>query len=376
MKFPKQNLRTPGPTPCPDEVLGIMSSPMINHRGPEFKELIVRITEKLKSVFMTQNRLYILTASGTGALEAAVVNTMSPGDKTLAVSVGYFGDRFAELPKAYGAEVTKLDVEWGKAADPDSIRVALKRDPDIKTVLVTHNETSTGVTNDLEEISKVVKGEFNKLLLVDAISSLSCIPLPVDRWRCDVVCTASQKGLMIPPGLSFVSVSEDAWEAYQSAKMPRFYFDLPAAQRYLERGQTPWTPSVSLFYGIDVALDMLLEEGMENVFSRHAHIAEMTRRGVKALGLELLAEEAHASNTVTSVKLPEMVDAGKFSELLRTDYSVVLAGGQGSLTGRIFRIGHMGKVSEEDIEEVLHALEMTLPKVGFTPTHAAAGSSA
>ena len=373
MKFPKQNLRTPGPTPCPDEVLEALGSPMINHRGPEFKELILGITEKLKSVFMTQNRLYILTASGTGSLEAAVVNTMSPGDRVLAVSVGYFGDRFADLTRTYGAEVTKLDVEWGKAVDPDSIRQALKQDPEIKTVLVTHNETSTGVTNDLEEISNVVKGEFDKLLVVDAISSLSCIPLPVDQWRCDVVCTASQKGLMVPPGLAFISVSEDAWAAHESAKMPRYYFDLPAAQRTLERGQTPWTPTVSLFYGIDVALDMLLEEGMENVFNRHARIADMTRRGVKALGLELLADEVHASNTVTSVKLPEGVDGGKFTELLRTDHSVVAAGGQGSLTGKIIRIGHMGRVSEEDIEEVLHALETTLLKVGFTPTHAAAG---
>ena len=322
---------------------------------------------------MTQNRLYILTASGTGALEAAVVNTLSPGDKVLAVSVGYFGDRFADMTRAFGAEVSKLEFEWGTAADPDSIRSALNEDSSIRAVQVTHNETSTGVTNDLESIANVVKGEFNALLLVDAVSSLGCLPVLTDRWRCDMVCTASQKGLMVPPGLSFISVSQEAWEARESARMSRFYFDLPSAQRYLERGQTPWTPNVSLFYGLDVALDMMLEEGMEKVFSRHAQIADFTRQGVKDLGLELLADEAYASNTVTSVKVPEGVDAAVLSELLRTEYSVVLAGGQGPLQGKIFRIGHMGLVTEEDIEGVLHALEMTLPRLGFRPAHVTAG---
>jgi len=365
VKIPRQNLRTPGPTPCPDEVMEAMGSPMINHRGPEFKELILSVTEKLKQVFMTQERLYILTASGTGSLEAAVVNTLSPGDRVLAVSVGYFGDRFAELAGAYGADVKKLEFEWGTVADPDSIRRALREDPEIKAVLVTHNETSTGVTNDLESIAKVVKGEFDALLLVDAISSLGCIPLPVDQWRCDVVCTASQKGLMVPPGLSFISLSQAAWEARERATMPRFYFDLPSAQRSLERGQTPWTPNLPLFYGMGVALDMLLEEGMENVFSRHARIAHMTRQGIKALGLHLLAHEACASDTVTSVKVPQGADGGRLSALLRTEHSVVLAGGQGPLQGKIFRIGHMGQVTEDDIQEVLHALEVTLPQVGF-----------
>ena len=365
MEIPRQNLRTPGPTPCPDEVLEAMSSPMINHRGPEFRDLILSITEKLKHVYMTQNRMYILTASGTGSLEAAVVNTLSPGDKVLAVTVGYFGDRFADMAEAYGAEVIRLETEWGTAADPDAVREALKDNPDTRAVFVTHNETSTGITNDLEDISKIVKDESDALFLVDAISSMGCIPLPADQWNCDMVCTASQKGLMVPPGLSFISVSDAAWEAYQEAKMPRFYFDLPAAQRYLERGQTPWTPNVSLFYGLELALSMMLDEGMEMVFSRHAHIANMTRQGVKELGLELLADEAHASDTVTAVKIPERVDGGRLSEIMRTDHSVVLAGGQGPLQDKIFRIGHMGQVTEEDIQEVLSALEATLPKVGF-----------
>ena len=374
MKFPKQNLRTPGPTPCPDEVLEAMATSMVNHRGPEFGQIVLDVTGKMKKIFMTEARMYILTASGTGALEAAVVNTLSPGDKVLAVSVGYFGDRFTEMTQAYGADVKKLAFEWGTAADSEAIRSALKEDPEIRAVLVTHNETSTGITNDVESIANVVKGEFNKLLLVDAISSIGCVPLPTDKWRCDIVCTASQKGLMVPPGLAFISVSDDAWEASQQAMMPRFYFDLAAAQRYLERGgQTPWTPAVSLFYGLDVALDMLLGEGMEKVFSRHVRTAEMTRQGVKALGLELLARESEVSNTVTAVRIPEGVDGGKLSSLMRTEHSVVLAGGQGQLQGKIFRIGHMGRVSEEDIQEVLDALEITLPKVGFKKSHAVAG---
>ena len=373
MKYPAQNLRIPGPTPCPDAVLEAMGRSMINHRGPEFGDLVLRLTEKLKRVFMTENRLYILTASGTGSLEAAVVNTLSPGDRVLAVSVGYFGDRFKDIARAHGAEVVELNFEWGTAADPDLIRRALREDPQIRAVQITHNETSTGVTNDLETISSVVKGEFNKLLLVDAVSSLSCIPLPVDPWACDMVATASQKGLMVPPGLSFISVSEDAWAAREEAKMPRYYFDLPPAQRYLERGQTPWTPAVSICYGLEVALDMLLEEGMDQVFARHASIADVARQGVRAMGLELLSEESHASNTVTAVKVPEGVDGSRLSELLRTEHSVIVAGGQGRLQGRIFRIGHMGQVSQEDIEGVLTALETTLPKVGFSAAHPAAG---
>ena len=370
---PRQNLRTPGPTPCPLQVMEAMAWPMINHRGPEFRELILGVTEKLKRVFMTENRMYILTASGTGSMEASIVNTLSPGDKVLSVSVGYFGDRFADIARGYGAQVTKLDFPMGTAADPDAIRAALRDDPEIAAVLVTHNETSTGVTNDLAAIAGVVKGEFDRLLLVDAISSMGCIPLPADDWHCDVVCTASQKGLMVPPGLSFVSLSDTAWDARERAKMPRSYFDLEAAQRYLDRGQNPWTPAVSLFYGLDVALGMLLEEGMEAVFRRHVNVAEMTRQGVRDLGLDLLVDGPHASNTVTAVKLPDGVDGGKLSELMRTEHSVVLAGGQGPLQGKIFRIGHMGQVSEEDIQEVLVALEVTLPKVGYRPARTAAG---
>jgi len=365
--MPKQNLRTPGPIPVPDDIAQAMINPMINHRGPEFAELILGATENLQQVFMTQNDVFILTASGTGALEAAVVNTLSPGDKVLSASVGSFGDRFADLAEAYGADVQRMEFEWGTPVDLDALRQALNDDPDIKAVMVTHNETSTGVTNDLEALSRVVKGEFDKLLLVDAVSSLGCIPLPVDGWNCDVVGTASQKGFLIPPGLSFISVSADAWEAQRRAKMPRFYFDLADAKKYLERGQTPWTPNLSAMYGLYVALEKLLAEGLENVFNRHARIGQLTRDGIKDLGLELLVrDEAYASNTVTAVTIPEGVDGGKLIGLLRTEENVVLAGGQGKLTGHIFRIGHLGSVSEDEIREVLAALGRVLPKVGFS----------
>ena len=367
MKMPKQNLRVPGPTPVPDDILEALSQPMINHRGPEFVELISRTTEQLKQVFMTRSDLYILTASGTGALEASIVNTLSPGDKVLAATAGAFGDRFTEIARTYGAQVRELQFDWGAPVDPEAIRRALRDDSGIKAVLVTHNETSTGITHPLEDIAKVVKGEFDKLLLVDAVSSLGCVPLPVDGWRCDVVGTASQKGFMVPPGLAFVSVSEAGHAAQEAATMPRFYFDLQAAHRYLERGETPFTPNLTALYGLSLALDKLLDEGLENVYERHARIGHMTRDGIKSLGLELLAQdEESASNTVTAVKLPDGIDGGKLVALARTEHNVVLAGGQGKLSGKVFRIGHLGHVSQEDIEEVLEALKNVLPKVGFS----------
>ena len=267
------NLRLPGPTPVPPDVVEAMSKEMIDHRGAEFAEMLRRITANLQRAFLTQNDVFVFTSSGTGAMEAAIVNTLSPGERVLAISVGNFGDRFARIANAYGADVNVLKCPDGEAVDPERVRQALKDDPAVSAVLVTHNETSTGITNELEAIAGIVKGEFDKLLLVDAVSSLGCIPLPVDAWNCDMVGTASQKGFMIPPGLSFISVSEQAWEAQQTASMPRFYFDLTMAKSYLAIGQTPFTPNLSAMYGLSLALDKLLEEGMENVFGRHAAIA-------------------------------------------------------------------------------------------------------
>lgn len=367
MELPRHNLRTPGPTPCPDDVLDAMSGPMINHRGPEFRDLICGISEKLQKVFNTEEDVFVLTASGTGCLEAAIVNTLSPGDKVLAVSVGSFGDRFASIAQAYGADVMKMSVEWGQAADPEAVRQALEDDPEIKAVLVTHNETSTGITNDLQALSKVIKGEFDKLYLVDAVSSLGCIPLPMDEWRCDVVGTASQKGMMVPPGLGFVSMSADAWAAYKTSTMGRFYFDLGAAQRYLRMGQTPWTPGLPLYYGLNVALDRMLEEGMEQVYRRHERLGHFTRESLKAMGLSLFADPAYASDTVTAVWTPDGIDGPELLEQLRVDDAVVLAEGQGKMEGKIFRVGHMGYVDEDDLRVALGALERGLAKAGYRP---------
>ncbi|MBI2873223.1 MAG: alanine--glyoxylate aminotransferase family protein [Chloroflexi bacterium] len=365
-----QQLRVPGPTPCPEDILAAVGGPMINHRGPEFKELIERLTANLKKLFLTKNDVFFLTASGTGAMEAAVVNTLSPGDKVLSVTTGVFGQRFANIAKAYGANVQDLTVEYGQAAEPETVRRALRADPAIRAVVITHNETSTGVTNDLAAISRIVKGEFDKLLLVDAVSSIGSIPLPVDEWQCDIVATGSQKGWMAPPGIAMISVGPKAWEASKTAKMPRFYFDLTAAKNYLERAQTPWTPALSVLYGLDVGLQKMLKVGLDNVHRKQARIGQLCREGVKSLGLSLLADERHASNTVTAVKVPAGVDGGKLVGTLRTEHNVVLAGGQGPLTGKIFRIGHLGWVEESDIQAVLEALRQALPKVGFTPAAA------
>jgi aspartate aminotransferase-like enzyme len=338
---------------------------MINHRGREFMSILERVTKRLKEFFLTQNDLFILTTSGTGAMETAVVNTLSPGDRVLVISIGAFGDRFANIAEAYGAVVSRLDYEWGKAADPEDVRRALAADLAIKAVLVTHNETSTGVTNPLEDIAKVVR-EFDKLLLVDAVSSLSAIPVRTDDWGLDFVATGSQKGWMVPPALAMVSVSPRAWEAHAQAKMPRYYFDITAAKSYLERGQTPWTPAVSVFYGLDLALEMMAQEGLENIFARHRRLGQFTRDGVKALGLQLFADERFASDTVTAVKVPEGVDGKTLNRLCEDEYDLIIAGGQAKLAGKIFRIGHLGFVSEEDVKAALDVLAKALPRVGFS----------
>ena len=359
------NLRIPGPIPVPQELLEAMSGPMINHRGPEFKEILYRVTDRLKQVFETESDVYILTSSGTGAMEAAIVNTLSPGDKVLCATVGAFGDRFGKLAEAYGADVITLGFPLGTAVDTGGLRDALDANPGVKAVLVTHNETSTGVTVDLEAVAKVVKDEFDKLLLVDGISSAGSIPLQTDAWQCDVVATASQKGWMLPPGLAFISFSQRAWEAHANARMPRFYFDLAEYKRYYEIGQPPWTPAVSVMFALDLALKKILAEGMGSVFERHANIGRMTRDGIKELGLTLFPDERVASDTVTAVNVPEGVEAHRLLALMREEHGVVLAGGQASLTGKIFRIGHMGLCTPDEIQEVLEALAVVLPKVGF-----------
>ena len=351
-------LRIPGPTPLPPAVRDALARDMIDHRGPEFAALLRDVTSRLKPFFQTTNDVLILTASGTGALEAAIVNTLCPGDRVLAITVGAFGDRFAEIAEVFGADVTRLAFAPGLAADPAVVAEEFESKGPFKAVLVTHNETSTGITNDVEAIGQIV-GPSSSLLIVDAISSLSSIDLKSDAWGCDLVLSGSQKGWMVPPGLAMVSVSQKAWEAYARARMPRFYFDLGKAREMAERGQTPATPAVSLFYAMQAALLLMEREGMASIFARHARCAERARLGLRGLGLELFADPLYASNTVTSVKAPPDVEVGWLLKDLRSR-GVVLSGGQAALAGKIFRIGHLGFVDIPDIDEVLAALGAAL----------------
>jgi len=359
------NLRIPGPTPCPPEVLAAMGRQMINHRGNEFGEIFKDVTAKMKQVFQTKNDLLILTGSGTAGLEAAVVNMLSPGDTVLSVSIGVFGERFAKIAQTFGATLVPLNFEQGQAAKPEMIKKALDENPGVKAALVTHNETSTGVTNDLAAISKIVKTA-GKLLMVDCISSLGSVNVPVDDWKIDVAISGSQKGWMVPPGMTMLSVSSEAWRANESAKMPRFYWDLGKARANLEKGQTPWTPAISIVFAFQVALDMMLKEGINNIFARHEKMGNLTRQMAEGMGLTLLADPRYASNTVTSLVADRGLDVKKLTKTMREEFDIVLAGGQGQLEGKIFRIGHLGMVSEKDIFDVFDALKVALPKAGFT----------
>jgi len=333
---------------------------MINHRGPEFAALQGDLLNRLKPVFGTSNDVIIMTASGTGALEAAVVNTLSPGDRVLAVPTGVFGDRFRTIAQTYGADVTTLTVAWGQAANPDDLRKILTSRGPFKAVLVTHNETSTGITNDLAAIGAAVR-ESDALLLVDAVSSLAAIPVDVDATGCDVVVSGSQKGLMTPPGLAFAAIGPRAWDAYQGARMPRFYWDFAQYKKTAERGQTPATPAITLYYALQAALDLLEAEGLSNVYARHHRLATKVRAGVRELGLELFANPEHASDTVTAVTAPAGLDVKRLQELLAKD-GRILAGGQGTLSGKIFRIGHLGYLAESDVDGLLAALADALPR--------------
>ena len=356
------NLRIPGPTPLPPSVLQALSQPMIGHRGTEFKQLFGSLSADLKTVFQTENDVLLLAASGTGEMEAAIVNTVAPGAAVLSISVGYFGDRFATIAETCGAAVTRVTFPWGHAAEPDAIVERLHAAPNTKAILVTHNETATGVTNDLEAIARAVHalGNDAPLLLVDAVSSIGAIDLRTDLWGCDIVATCSQKALMAPPGLGLLSVSPKAWQVIENTAARSYYFDLKPLRKRAVEGQTPATPPVSDMFGLRAGLDLILAEGLANVFARHHRVAEYTRQGVTALGLELFAAPHCASDTVTAVKFPAGTDADDIRARLRAEFGIAVGGGQGPVKGQIIRIGHMGYVSEADIAPVLDALETIL----------------
>jgi aspartate aminotransferase-like enzyme len=372
-------LRIPGPTPLPDAVREASGRQMFNHRGPEFRALLGRVTQRLQHAFGTSNDILILTASGTGGLEAAIVNHLSPDDAVLAVSIGSFGDRFADIAERYGARVRRLNVEWGQAADPASVAAALREmsatgDP-ARAVLLTHNETSTGVVNPLAELSAAIRLETpDALVIVDAISGLGAVPFETDAWELDVVATGSQKSWMVPPGLTMVSVSPRAWAVAANARMPRYYFDLAIAKRYLDKGETPWTPAISVVVALDVALDMLEAEGYPQIFARHTACASAARAGLEAMGFKLLADPVHASDTVTAAWVPDGLDWPAFNRAMR-DRGLVLAGGQGKLTGKIMRIGHLGAVTTDDIVRAIEIIEAAAIELGL-PLESGAGPRA
>ena len=358
----KNYLLTPGPTPLPPEVCQALARPIIHHRTPQFQAILKEVTEGLKYVFQTNNDVFILAASGTGAMEAAVANLLSPSDTAITVQGGKFGERWTQICKSYGINTEIIDVVWGKAVAPQEIAKRLKANPKIKAVFTTLCETSTGVANDIEAIGKVIK-ESDAVLVVDAISGLGAIPLATDAWSIDVVVSGSQKGLMLPPGLAFISLSEKAWNKVNAAKCPKYYFDLKSAKKALDQTDTPFTPAISLVIALNESIKMMRQDGLENIFTRHKTMAEATRLAMKALGLELFAPDA-ASDVVTAVKVPQGIDAEKLVKTMRDTHGVTIAGGQAELKGKVFRIAHMGYITEFDIVLCISCLEKVLMQMG------------
>jgi len=359
-------LMTPGPTMIPHRVRETMARQIIHHRTKEFERYFVKMNESLKKVFQTQNLVLTLVSSGTGGMEAVVANAFSPGDKVLVVSTGVFGDRFVKITTRFGLDVKVISVPWGRGADPEEIKKFLDspEGDGVKGVFVTHNETSTGVANDIKGIGEVLKGR-DCLYIVDAISSLGGMEVKTDEWGIDMVIAGSQKALMLPPGLAFVSVSEKAWRAIEKSKLPKFYFDFLAYRKSLNDNTTPYTTAVSLVIAASESLDMILEEGLENIFARHRNLAEACRAAVKALGLELFADERYASDLITSIKAPEGIDIDQVRKTMNLQYDIMVTGGQQHLKGKIMRIGHMGYVDGFDLLKTITALELSLLKAGY-----------
>lgn len=368
----KLMLMIPGPTPVPEAALLAMAKHPMGHRSKEFDAIFAECTENLKWLHQTSSDVLSLTVSGTGAMEAGIINFLSGGDRVLVGTNGKFGERWAEVAEAYGLNAEIIKAEWGQPLDPENFREKLEADTEkqIKAVIITHSETSTGVLNDLETINRHVKAHGEALIMVDAVTSLGAVSVPMDAWGIDVIASGSQKAYMIPPGLGFVAVSPKAWEAYKTAKLPRYYLDLGKYRKEAAKNTTPFTPPVNMFFGLQVTLQMMKAEGLENVFARHKRLMTTTRAAVKALGLPLFAADDAASPAITSVMPPESVDAQKVRTLMRKRFDIALADGQDHLKGKIFRIGHLGFVSDRDILAAISSLEAVLRELGhegYTP---------
>jgi len=358
----KRYLMAPGPTPVPPEVLAAGAEPVLHHRGPDFRELMLRCLARLQEVCRTQNDVLLFTASGSGAFESAVVNLLSPGERVLAVTAGEFGDRWAALAATYGADVHELRYAWGETPRPEDVRARLE-DTGAETVFLVHSETSTGVVADVQALARAAC-EAGALTVVDAVSSVGAVLLETDAWGLDVVVAGSQKALMTPPGLSLVTVSSPAWERAARTTTPRFYFDWARMRASLETGTTPFTPAVSVVVALDTALGLLLEEGLEAAFARHAALGRACREGAKAMGLELFSPDEERSAVVTAILTPKGVDARELVLALRDRFGITVAGGHGELAPRMFRIGHIGYYDVFDITTALAAVEFLLVEAG------------
>jgi aspartate aminotransferase-like enzyme len=366
----KRYLFTPGPTPVPPKVLAALAEPVLHHRGPDFREVLARCLGRLAQICRTEREVLLFTASGTGLMESAVANLLSPGDRALVVSAGYFGDRWADVARAYGADVDVLAYSWGEA--PVAADVEERLDGHT-VVLLTHSETSTGVVADVQALAAVAK-DAGAVVAVDAVSSLGAVPLETDAWGIDVVVSGSQKALMTPPGLAFVAVSEDAWGRRGSS--PRFYFDWERTRNAQRKLDAVFTPATSLVVALDVALSMLLEAGLEAAFERHLRLGRACRAGVKAMGLELFSPDDDSAAVVTAIRAPDGVDSGELVLTLRDRFGITLAPGQGPLKGKVFRIGHIGWFDVFDIATALAGVELALAEAGADVERGVAVSAA
>ena len=358
----KYYLLSPGPTPIPDKVLSVAAEPIIHHRTPEFSNIFMEVTEGIKAVFETKEDVFILTSSGTGAMETAVVNTLSPGDKVITINGGKFGERWANICKAYGVVYKDIILEWGADFTKEQLADELKAHPDVKAVFTTLSETSSGAIYDIKGFGEVVSGT-DAILVVDGISGVGAAPCPMDEWKVDVMVTGSQKSFMIPPGLAYIAFSQKAWKMVETSKLPKFYFDAKKAKKNLEKKTTPWTPAISLIIQQKKALEIIKGMGLHKLFEHHRILGEATRAGVKAARLELLA--VNPGNILTAVKVPAGVDGVKLVKTMQSKYMAYIAGAQDPNKGKFFRIAHLGYMGGFDVITALSALEMTLLDLGY-----------
>ena len=351
----------PGPTPVPEKVLQALGKHPIGHRSKDFQDLVEITTENLKWLHQTENDVLTITGSGTAAMEAGMINTLSKGEKVICGENGKFGQRWVKVAKEFGLEVIKIEAEWGNPLNPEEFKRILEEDTkkEIKAVILTHSETSTGVINDLQTISSHIRNHKKALSIVDCVTSIGACDVPVDKWELDIVASGSQKGYMIPPGLSFVSISDKAWQATEESDLPKFYLNLKSYKKSLLSNSNPYTPAVNLVFALDESLKMMKDEGLENIFERHNRHKLAVSSAAKILNLKLFADEEYLSPSVTAIQIDD-IDAEDFRKTIKDKYDILLAGGQDHLKGKIFRVGHLGYVNDRDIISVIGAICNTL----------------